>query len=152
MYVENPVEQSVAIKQRGRPVKQTTVKLDDTVETASTSAEQSCGQRSAAKRGRCTKPMFTATINGNAVTLEELQKGDGGWFTIKPAVTIAALYWDRYSYHRCVECRMRALPNAEGKLWLRSTSRCARQRERGAVSPVVGRTLCTPAARVRLPG
>ena len=34
---------------------------------------------------------------------------------IKPAVTIVALCWDRYSYHRCVECRMRALPNAEGK-------------------------------------
>ena len=59
--------------------------------------------------------MLTETINAKAVTLEELQKGDGGWFTIKPAVTIVALCWDRYSYHRCVECRMRALPNAEGK-------------------------------------
>ena len=59
--------------------------------------------------------MLTATINAKAVTLEELQKGDGGWFTIKPAVTIVALCWDRYSYHRCVECRMRAIPNAEGK-------------------------------------
>ena len=58
---------------------------------------------------------FTAMIKAKAVTLEELQKADGGWFTIKPAVTIVALCWDRYSYHRCVECRMRALPNAEGK-------------------------------------
>ena len=28
---------------------------------------------------------------------------------------IDALCRDRYSYHRCVECRMRAPPNAEGK-------------------------------------
>ena len=32
----------------------------------------------------------------------------------KAAVTIAALCCDRYSYYSCVECRMRALPNAEG--------------------------------------
>ena len=115
-HAENPVGQSVAVKRkRGRPAKQTTVKLDETIETASTSADHCCGKSSAAKRGRRTKPMLTATINAKAVTLEELQKGDGGWFTIKPAVTIVALFWDRYSYHRCVECRMRALPNAEGK-------------------------------------
>ena len=115
-HAENPVGQSVAVKRkRGRPAKQTTVKLDETIETASTSADHCCGKSSAAKRGRRTKPMLTATINAKAVTLEELQKGDGGWFTIKPAVTIVALCWDRYSYHRCVECRMRALPNAEGK-------------------------------------
>ena len=115
-HAENPVGQSVAVKRkRGRPAKQTTVKLDETIETASTSEDHCCGKSSAAKRGRRTKPMLTATINAKAVTLEELQKGDGGWFTIKPAVTIVALCWDRYSYHRCVECRMRALPNAEGK-------------------------------------
>ena len=91
------------------------MKLDETVETASTSADHCFGKSYAAKRGRRTKPMLTATINPRAVTLEELQKGDGGWFTIKPAVTIVALCWDRYSYHRCVEFRMRALPNAEGK-------------------------------------
>ena len=56
--------------------------------------------------------MLTAMTDTKAATLEELQKG---WFTIKPAVTIFALCWDRYSYHRCVECRLRALPNAEGK-------------------------------------
>ena len=55
-----------------------------------------------------------STTDAKALTLEELQKEDGGWFTIKPAVTIAALCWDRYSYHRCVDCRMRALPNGEG--------------------------------------
>ena len=59
--------------------------------------------------------MLTATTVAKAFTLEELQKEDGGWFTIKPAVTIAAVCRDRYSYHRCVECRMSALPNAEGK-------------------------------------
>ena len=110
MHAENPVGQSVAVKRkRGRPAKQTTMKLDETVQTASTSAENSCGKSSAAKPGRHTQPMLTT------VTLEELQKGNGGWFTIKPAVTIAALCRDRYSYHRCVECRLRALPNAEGK-------------------------------------
>ena len=115
-HAENHVGQSVAVKRkRGRPAKQTTVKLDETVETASTSADHCCRKSSAAKRGRRTKPMLTATINTKAVTLEELQKGDGGWFSIKPAVTIVALCWDHYSYHRCVECRMRALPNAEGK-------------------------------------
>ena len=91
------------------------MKLDETVETASTSAEHSCEKRSAAKRGRHTKPMLTAMTDTKAATLEELQKGDGGWFTIKPVVTIVALCWDRYSYNRCVECRLRALPNAEGK-------------------------------------
>ena len=59
--------------------------------------------------------MLTAMTVAKAVTLEELQKGDGGWFTITPAVTIAAMCRDRYSYHRCGECRLRALQNAEGK-------------------------------------
>ena len=46
-HAENPVGQSVAGKRkRGRPAKQTTVKLDETVETASTSAEHSYGKRS----------------------------------------------------------------------------------------------------------
>ena len=102
-------------RKRGRPANQTTVKLHETFETVCTSAEHSCGKSSAAKRGRHTKPMLTAMTDTKPVTLEELQKGDSGWFTIKPAVTIVALYWDRYSYHRCVECRLRALPNAEGK-------------------------------------
>ena len=104
---ENPVGKSVAVKRkRGRPAKQTRAKLGETVETSSTSA---------AKRGRYTKPMLTATTDARMVNLEELQKEDGGWFTIKPAVTIAALCLNRYSYHRCVECRMRTLLNAEGK-------------------------------------
>ena len=104
-HAENTVGQSVAVKRkRGRPAKQTTVKLDETVETPNTSAYHCCGKSYAAKRGRRTKRMLTATINSNAVTLEELQKGDGGCFTIKPAVTIVALCWDRYAHHRCVEC------------------------------------------------
>ena len=116
VHVDNRVGKSVAVKRkRGRPAKQIKAKLDETVETASTSAEHSCGNSSATKRGRHTKPMLTAMTDAKAFTLEELQKEDGGWFTIKPAVTIAALCRDRYSYHRCVECRMNALPNAEGK-------------------------------------
>ena len=36
MHADNPVGQSVAVKRkRGRPAKQTSVKLDETVETAS---------------------------------------------------------------------------------------------------------------------
>ena len=70
-HAENPVGQSVAVKRkRGRPAKQTTVKLDETVETASTSADHCCGKSYAAKRGRRTKPTLTATINAKAVTLE----------------------------------------------------------------------------------
>ena len=99
-------------RKRGRAGKQTRAKVDETAEMARTSAEHSCGKSSAAKLGKHTKPM--STTDAKAFTLEELQKEDGGWFTIKPAVTIAALCWDRYSYNRCVDCRMRALPNAEG--------------------------------------
>ena len=110
---ENPVGKSVAVKRkRGRPTKQTRAKVDETAETASTSAEHNCGKSSAVKRGKHTKPM--STTDAKAFTLEELKKEDGGWFTIKPALTITALCRDRYSYHRCVDCRMRALPNGEG--------------------------------------
>ena len=112
-HPENTVGKSVAVKRkRGRLAKRSRAKVDETVETASTSAEHSCGKSSAAKRGKHTKPM--STTNAKAFTLEEFQKEDGGWFTIKPAVTVAAMCWDRYSYHRCVDCRMRALPNGEG--------------------------------------
>ena len=113
VHAENHVGNSVAVKRkRGRPAKRTRANVDETAETASTSALHSCGKSSAAKRGKHTKPM--STTDANAFTLEELQKDDGGWFTIKPAVTIAALCWDRYFYHRCVDCRMRVLPNSEG--------------------------------------
>ena len=112
-HAENHVGKSVAVKRkRGRPAKQTRAKVNEAAETASTSAEHSCGKSSAVKRGKHTKPM--STTDAKAFTLEEMQKEDGGWFTIKPAVTITALCWDRYSYHRCVDCRMRALPNGEG--------------------------------------
>ena len=73
VHADNPVGKSVAVnRKRGTPAKQTRAKLDETVETASTSAEHSCGKSSAAKRGRQTKPMLTATTAAKAVTLEEL--------------------------------------------------------------------------------
>ena len=81
----------------------------------STAVEKS----SAAKRGKHTKPM--STTDAKTFTLEELQKEDGGWFTIKPAVKIAALCWGRYSYHRCVDYRMRAPPNGEGGMVVLNT-------------------------------
>ena len=52
--------------------------------------------------------------NAKAVTLEELQKGGGGSFTIKPAVTIAAVGRRRFAYHSCVECRKKTNQNTEG--------------------------------------
>ena len=67
-HAENHAGQSVAVKRkRGRPAKQTTVKLYETIETASMSADHCCGKSYAAKRGRRTKPMLTATINAKAV-------------------------------------------------------------------------------------
>ena len=53
--------------------------------------------------------------NAKAVTLEELQKGSGGSFTIKPAVTIAAVGRRRFAYHSCVECRKKTNQNTEGR-------------------------------------
>ena len=53
--------------------------------------------------------------NAKAVTLEELQKGGGGSFTIKPAVTIAAVGRRRFAYHSCAECRKKTNQNTEGR-------------------------------------
>ena len=52
--------------------------------------------------------------NAKVVTLEELQKGGGGSFTIKPAVTIAAVGRRRFAYHSCAECRKKTNQNTEG--------------------------------------
>ena len=52
--------------------------------------------------------------NAKTVTLDELQKGDGGSFTIKLPVMIASVGRHRFAYHNCVECGLRALPNSEG--------------------------------------
>ena len=52
--------------------------------------------------------------NAKAVTLDELQKGGVGSFTILPPVTISSVGRHRFAYHSCVECGLRALPNAEG--------------------------------------
>ena len=108
--------ESTTVKRKsGRRKKQTEASFGRSEELRNMSVGHSCGKSSAAKRGRHTKPMLTAMTDTKAVTLEELQKGDRGWFTIKPAATIVALCWDRYSYHCCVKCRLRALSNAEWK-------------------------------------
>ena len=61
-------------------------------------------------------PAFKSmSSNAKAVTLEELQKGGGGSFTIKPAVTIAAVGRRRFAYHSCVECRKKTNQNTEGR-------------------------------------
>ena len=66
-------------------------------------------------------PAFQSmSSNAKAVTLEELQKGGGGSFTIKPAVTIAAVGRRRFAYHSCVECRKKNEPG------LCSTPHCLR--------------------------
>ena len=108
--------ESTTVKRKpGRPKKRTEASFDRSEELHDMSVGHSCGKSSAAKRGRHTKPMLMAMTDTKVVTLEELQKGDRGWFVIKPTVTIVALCWDRYSYHCCVKCRLRALPNAGGK-------------------------------------
>ena len=53
--------------------------------------------------------------NAKAVTLEELQKGGGGSFTILPPVTIAAVGRHRFAYHSCMVCRKKTNQNTEGK-------------------------------------
>ena len=53
--------------------------------------------------------------NEMAITLDELQKGGVGSFTIKPAVTIAAVGRRRFAYHSCVECRKKTNQNTEGR-------------------------------------
>ena len=107
-------ESTTVNRKPGRPKKQTEASFGRSEELPDMYVGHSCGKSSAAKRGRHTKPMLMAMTDTKVVTLEELQKGDRGWFAIKPTVTIVALCWDRYSYHRCVKCRLRALPNAEG--------------------------------------
>ena len=52
--------------------------------------------------------------NAKAVTLEELQKGGGGSFTILPPVTIAAVGRHRFAYHSCMVCRKKTIQNTEG--------------------------------------
>ena len=52
--------------------------------------------------------------NAKAVTLEELQKGGGGSFTILPPVTIAAVGRHRVAYHSCMVCRKKTNQNTEG--------------------------------------
>ena len=60
-------------------------------------------------------PAFQSmSSNAKAVTLEELQKGGGGSFTIKPAVTIAVVGRRMFAYHSCVECRKKTTQNTEG--------------------------------------
>ena len=53
--------------------------------------------------------------NAKAVTLEELQKGGGGSFTILPPVTIAGVGRHRFAYHSCMVCRKKTNQNTEGK-------------------------------------
>ena len=60
------------------------------------------------------KFIISMSSNTKAVTLEELQKGGGGSFTIKPAVTIAAVGRHRFAYHSCIVCRKKTNQNTEG--------------------------------------
>ena len=61
------------------------------------------------------KFIISMSSNAKAVTLEELQKGGSGSFTIKPAVTIAAVGRRRFAYHSCAECRKKTNQNTEGR-------------------------------------
>ena len=53
--------------------------------------------------------------NAKAVTLDELQKGGVGSFTIKPPVMISSVGRHRFAYHSCVECRKKTNLNNEGE-------------------------------------
>ena len=57
---------------------------------------------------------FIISMSSNAKTLEELQKGGGGSFTILPPVTIAAVGRHRFAYHSCIVCRKKTNQNTEG--------------------------------------
>ena len=108
--------ESTTVKRKpGRPKKQTEASFGRSGELPDMSVGHSCGKSSAAKRGRHTKPMLTAMTDTKAVTLEELQKGRPWLVYHKTSSEIVALCRDRYSNHCCVKCRLRALPNAEGK-------------------------------------
>ena len=54
-------------------------------------------------------------MSSNTKTLEELQKGGGGSFTILPPVTIAAVGRRRFAYHSCMVCRKKTNQNTEGR-------------------------------------
>ena len=55
------------------------------------------------------------STNRDAITLDELQKGGVGSFTIKPPVTIASVGRRRFGYHCCMECRKKTNQNTEGE-------------------------------------
>ena len=57
---------------------------------------------------------FIISMSSNAKTLEELQKGGGGSFTILSPVTIAAVGRHRFAYHSCIVCRKKTNQNTEG--------------------------------------
>ena len=104
-------------RKRARPGKQTEARFDESTtennlgkhaKVTASSSEQQRGGYNEAKEVRMSS-------NAKAVTLEELQKGGGGSFTIKPAVTIAAVGRRRFAYHSCVECRKKTNQNTEGR-------------------------------------
>ena len=107
-------------RKRARPGKQTEARFDESTtennlgkhaKVTASSSEQQRGGYNEAKEVRMSS-------NAKAVTLEELQKGGGGSFTIKPAVTIAAVGRRRFAYHSCVECRKKTNQNTEGRYLL----------------------------------
>ena len=104
---DNLGNHAVVKRKRARPGKQTEARFDESTtennlgkraKVTASSSEQQRGGYNEAKEVRMSS-------NAKAVTLEELQKGGGGSFTIKPAVTIAAVGRRRFAYHSCVECR-----------------------------------------------
>ena len=73
-----------------------------------TSGEQQRGGYNEAREVRM-------STNRDAITLDELEKGGVGSFTIKPPVTIASVGRRRFGYHCCMECRKKTNQNTEGE-------------------------------------
>ena len=105
----SPEDHVVVKRKRARPSKQTEARFDEST------TENNLGKRakvtaSSTEQQREAKEMIMSS-NAKAVTLDELQKGGVGSFTIKPPVTISSVGRHRFAYHSCVECRKKTNQN-----------------------------------------
>ena len=113
---DNLGNHAVVKRKRASPGKQTEARFDESTtennlgkraKVTASSSEQQRGGYNETKEVRMSS-------NAKAVTLEELQKGGGGSFTILPPVTIAAVGRHRFAYHSCMVCRKKTNQNTEG--------------------------------------
>ena len=102
----------VVKRKRARPSKQTEARFDEsTTENNLAKLAKVTESSSEQQRGGYNEARET----GMVITFDELQKGGVGSFTIKPAVTVAAVGRHRFAYHSCMVCRKKTNQNTEGK-------------------------------------